>query len=200
MDMAAGMLGGTLSDACVAGVEASVPLPERGWWELDNACYNIYFPCMASNLQDEIKQTRPFPSRSAEALLSIMRTATLLEHEQNEALRPHGITSTQYNVLRILQGAGKEGLCGREIAERLISKVPDVSRLLDRMDECELISRERDPNDRRHVTARIAPKGRRLVTDSTPALQAVERKRMKQLGAGAVASLVSTLATIRGSG
>lgn len=154
---------------------------------------------MPNSLQEEIKQSKPFASRSAEALLSILRTATILEHEQNEALRPHGITHTQYNVLRILQGAGKEGLCGRDIAERLISKVPDVSRLLDRMDDVELVSRERDANDRRHVTARITAKGRRLLVEATPSLNAMERKRMKQLGAGAVAELVNTLATIRGS-
>lgn len=154
---------------------------------------------MVNSLQEEIKQTKPFASKTGEAFLSILRTATILEHEQNEALRPHGITHTQYNVLRILQGAGKEGLCGREIAERLISKVPDVSRLLDRMDEVELVSRERDPADRRHVTARITAKGRRLLVDATPGLQVVERRRFKNLGATAVGSLVRTLATVRGS-
>ena len=154
---------------------------------------------MPNNLQDEIKQSRPFPNKSAEAFLSILRTATVLEHDQNEALRPHGITHTQYNVLRILQGAGKEGLCGKEIAERLISKVPDVSRLLDRMDDVELVSRERDPKDRRHVTARITTRGKRLLVEATPAVQAVERKRFRQLSAGAASALVSGLATIRSS-
>ena len=152
---------------------------------------------MPSKLQDEIQQTRPFARKSSEALLSILRTATLLEREQNEALRPHGITHTQYNVLRMLQGAGKAGLCGREISNRLISKVPDVSRLLDRMDDMELVSRVRDAVDRRHVTARITPKGRRLLTQATPDLELIERKRCRHLDPRAVASLVSTLAEIR---
>ncbi len=154
---------------------------------------------MASNLQDEIQQTKPFPRKTAEAMLSILRTATVLEHAQNEVLRPHGITHTQYNVLRILQGAGKDGLCGRDIAARLISKVPDVSRLLDRMDEMKLVSRERDVADRRHVTARISAKGRRLLLQATPDLETVERVCCKELRPSAVASLVKTLAVIRDS-
>jgi hypothetical protein len=100
---------------------------------------------MSKKLQAEIKQSRPFPRPSAEAFLSIVRTAAVLEHQIGEVLRPHGITSTQYNVLRILRGAGARGLCGREIAERLVSRVPDVSRLLDRMEELGLLTRERDP-------------------------------------------------------
>lgn len=152
---------------------------------------------MTPQLQDEIRQTRPFARKTSEALLSILRTATVLEHEQNEALRPYGITQTQYNVLRILRGAGKDGLCGREIASRLISKVPDVSRLLDRMDDMELVSRLRDTSDRRHVTARISPKGRRLLEQATPALEAVERRRFRPLDSRAVASLVRMLAIVR---
>ena len=154
---------------------------------------------MTSNLQDEIRQTKPFARKTAEALLSILRTATVLEHAQNEALRPHGITHTQYNVLRILQGAGKDGLCGRDIAERLISKVPDISRLLDRMDEMELLTRERDATDRRHVTARISAKGRRLVVQAIPDLEKVERARFAALRPSAVAGLVKALGTIRES-
>src|SRR5690348_10722457 len=96
-------------------------------------------------LRDEIKQTKPFARPADEALLSIMRTAAVLEHAGNEALKPHGLTHTQYNVLRILRGAGKRGLCGRDIAERMVSHVPDVSRLLDRMEDAGVIVRMRDP-------------------------------------------------------
>ena len=152
---------------------------------------------MTRKLQDEIHQTRPFARKSSEALLSILRTATVLEHEQNEALRPHGITHTQYNVLRMLQGSGKAGLCGRDISDRLISKVPDVSRLLDRMEELDLLSRERDSADRRHVTARISAKGRRLLAQSTPDLEAVEHKRFKGIDHRAVVALVNALAKVR---
>ena len=152
---------------------------------------------MSSRLQAEIKQTKPFPRRSSEALLSVLRTAALLEHRLNEALRPFGITSLQYNVLRILRGAGPDGLCGRECAERLVSKVPDVSRLLVRMEEMQLLRRERDGGDRRHVTARITPRGLRVLEEATPALEALERERFGHLDAGQLQQVIDGLADIR---
>ena len=155
---------------------------------------------MASRLQHEIKQTKPFAHPSDEALLSILRTATVLEHGSNELLRPFGITTTQYNVLRILRGAGARGLCGREIGERLISRVPDVSRLLDRMAEMDVIVKERNAADRRHVNARITPKGRRVLTQATPALAKFGRERVERLCAEHVTALVEALETIREGG
>lgn len=152
---------------------------------------------MPSRLQAELKQTKPFPRRSSEALLSVLRTAALLEHQINEALRPYGITELQYNVLRILRGAGPNGLCGREIAERLVSKVPDVSRLLDRMEGMQLLRRERDAADRRHVTARITPKGLRVLDEATPPLEAFERERFGHLDAELLQHVIDGLADIR---
>jgi DNA-binding MarR family transcriptional regulator len=151
---------------------------------------------MTSRLQDEIKQTKPFPSRSSEALLSVLRTAALLDHHLNEALRPCGITALQYNVLRILRGAGPDGWCGREISERLVSKVPDVSRLLDRMEGMQLLRRERDANDRRHVTARITPKGLRVLQEATATLEPTAR-RFDHLDPKRLQHLIDGLADIR---
>ncbi len=152
---------------------------------------------MPSLLQEEIKQTKPFARPSDEALLSILRTATVLEHGSNEALRPFGITVTQYNVLRILRGAGAGGLCGREVAERLISRVPDVSRLLNRMEETGLLGKTRDAADRRHVTARITAKGRRVLERATPQLDEFGRGRVERLSARTLEALVAALALIR---
>lgn len=78
---------------------------------------------MTRRLRDEIKQTRPFASREQEAYLSVGRTWSVLEHALSEALKPHGITPTQYNVLRILRGAGERGLCRSEVMERMIARV-----------------------------------------------------------------------------
>lgn len=153
---------------------------------------------MSNRLRDELKQTKPFPRPSAEAMLSVLRTAAVLDHHLGEALKPFGITSTQYNVLRILRGAGRNGLCGREIAERLISKVPDVSRLLDRMEDLALIRRDRDPSDRRHVTARITGKGEGVLRQATPQLEAIERARFGQLDAGRLERLIDALSQVRG--
>ena len=154
---------------------------------------------MSNDLQAELKQKKPFPRVTAEALLSVLRTATVLEHQMNEALKPHGITHTQYNVLRILRGSGKQGLCGREVGERMVSRVPDVSRLLDRMEETGLISRERDPDDRRHVTARITRKGLTVMERATPELEAVERARAGQIPTGRLQQLIEVLSTVRGN-
>ena len=110
-------------------------------------------------LQDEIKQTKPFASLEQEAMLSIERTAALLGHQLEQALKPFGVTPTQYNVLRILRGAGERGLCRSEVRERLIAQVPDVTRLLDRLEETKLIERSRDSVDRRLVNTRITSEG-----------------------------------------
>jgi DNA-binding MarR family transcriptional regulator len=152
---------------------------------------------MPKNLQMEIKQSKPFPRPTAEALLGILRTAAVIDHHLGEALKPYKITTTQYNVLRILRGAGQKGMCGREVAERLVSKVPDVSRLLDRTEELGLISRERDPEDRRHVTARITEKGLALLDRATPDLEAVERQRFGRLGPEVVERLIAALDDVR---
>jgi len=152
---------------------------------------------MTLSIEEEIRQTKPFAHPSLRATVSLLRTATVLEHAINEALRPHGITLTQFNVLRILQGAGARGLCGREVGERLISRVPDVSRLLDRMVEMELIGRVRDAADRRHVTARIAPKGRRLLGVVSPVVEGLARGRFERLATPAIQQLVDALAVVR---
>jgi DNA-binding MarR family transcriptional regulator len=114
---------------------------------------------MTSQLQREIKQRKPFASLREEVVLSIARTSAVLTHSLEHALKAHGVTPTQYNVLRILRGAAPEGLCRYEIGERLITPGPDVSRLLDRMTSSGLLTRERSSTDRRLVVARITPRG-----------------------------------------
>lgn len=150
---------------------------------------------MRSRLQAEIKQNKPFASLEHEAILGLLRTAAIVDHANEEALRGFGVTGTQYNVLRILRGAGANGLCGREIGERMITRVPDVPRLLDRLEKAKLISRERDANDRRHVTARITAKGRELL-DEIGTVSPVEN-RFKQLSRDQLRALIDVLDTIR---
>jgi DNA-binding MarR family transcriptional regulator len=152
---------------------------------------------MTRSLQAEIKQSKPFARPSSEAFLSILRTAAVLEHQIGEVLRPYGITTTQYNVLRILRGAGAQGLCGREVAERLVSKVPDVSRLLDRMEDTGLIQRERDADDRRHITTRISAKGLRVLEETSPALEAAEASRFARLSPDRIRDLIDILGDLR---
>ena len=128
----------------------------------------------------------------------MLRTAALLEHQLNEALRPFGITELQYNVLRILRGAGPDGLCGREIAERLVSKVPDVSRLLDRMEE----HAAPPPRAGRHRSpARHGPHHAqgpaRAGGGHRPALEAFERERFGHFDAERLQQIIDGLADVR---
>ena len=124
---------------------------------------------MPPTLQEEIRQRKPFGSAEEEAMLSIARTAAVLEHAAGEMLKKHGLTITQYNALRILRGAGAEGLCRNEIRDRLISRVPDATRLLDRLEDTGLVTRTREGEDRRFVLSRITPAGSTIVSEPTAA-------------------------------
>jgi len=154
---------------------------------------------MPTTLQAELRQTRPFATRAAEAIVSIFRTAAVLDHQLSEVLKPFGLTPTQHNVLRILRGAGPQGLCGREIAERMYAPVPDVPRMLDRLTALRLIGRHRDTDDRRHVTATITPKGLEVLDAVRPAVDAMERSRFGRLSERTLVTLIEGLATVRDS-
>ena len=114
---------------------------------------------MTGKLLDEIRQTRPFGTLAQEAYLGVLRTAALLDHAVAEALKPHGITPTQYNVLRILRGAHPDGYPRGEIASRLIERAPDVTRLIDRLEREGLVERARSSSDRRLSVTRITAGG-----------------------------------------
>ena len=152
---------------------------------------------MSRNLQAELKQGRPFRSLRQEAHLSIQRTAAILEHEFETALKPYGITGTQYNVLRILRGAGGHGLCRQEIIERMLRPVPDVTRLLDRLEDTRLITRARGGQDRRFVTTTITPAGLRLLANLDPVVDEIHDRQLGHVDEGALRSLVALLARIR---
>src|SRR6478752_1983616 len=94
----------------------------------------LNLPAMSrSALQEEIRQTRPFSSPSEEAAVALVRTADLLRRALTAVVDPHDITLQQYNVLRILRGAGVDGLPTLEIASRMVEHAPGVTRLLDRL-------------------------------------------------------------------
>ena len=148
-------------------------------------------------LRDEIRQTRPFQSLEQEAALSIERTAVVLKHRTNESLREFGVTGTQLNVLRILRGAGSDGLCRNEIGDRLVSQVPDVTRLLDRMEEAGLVTRERSTEDRRLVRTRITLEGLALLDRMDEPLVAMHRGQLGHLSREQLHTLIDLLALVR---
>jgi DNA-binding MarR family transcriptional regulator len=152
---------------------------------------------MRPQLRDEIRQTRPFASLEQEAYLSLGRTWSLLEHATAESLKPHGITPTQYNVLRILRGAGTNGLCRSEVMERMIARVPDATRLLDRMEAIDLIARKRSSEDRRFVTTRITEDGLRLLAELDEAIMELHERQFAALDDESLHSLIELLGLVR---
>jgi DNA-binding MarR family transcriptional regulator len=114
-------------------------------------------------IRDEIRQTRPFPSAQQEALVALLRTADLIGRFVDDFIEENGITGQQYNVLRILRGAGKAGLPTLDIAERMIEQTPGITRLIDRLEEKGLVTRERCATDRRQVFCRIGAAGLTLL-------------------------------------
>ena len=149
------------------------------------------------NLQAELKQNKPFRSLKEEAHLSIQRTAALLEHAFESALKSHRITGTQYNVLRILRGSEPTGLCRNEVGARLVRQVPDVTRLLDRLEEAKLISRHRGGSDRRYVTTRITKAGLRLLDQMDQIINETHDKQLGHLDEGQLRKLITLLAAVR---
>jgi DNA-binding MarR family transcriptional regulator len=118
---------------------------------------------MRSALQHELRQRRPFQSAAHEAIVGLMRTADLIKRQAAALVEPHGITLQQFNVLRILRGAGDEGLPTLEVAERMIEQTPGVTRLLDRLERKELVRRQRCPTDRRQHLCWITGRGLALL-------------------------------------
>ncbi|HEY4572432.1 MAG: MarR family transcriptional regulator [Acidobacteria bacterium] len=116
-----------------------------------------------SQLQREIRQGKPFRSRGQEVVVALLRTADLVRRTVGRALEPHDITIQQYNVLRILRGAGEQGLPTLEIADRMIEQAPGVTRLLDRLEVKGLVRRQRCAQDRRQVLCWLTPAGLELV-------------------------------------
>jgi DNA-binding MarR family transcriptional regulator len=127
-------------------------------------------------LQTEIKQSKPFGSLREEAMLNVMRTADYIEQVFQEQFKSHGISQTQYNVLRILRGAGKDGLACGEVGARMITRDSDITRLIDRLERAGLAKRARPERDRRVILARITPKGLKLLRElDHPLMDLIER-------------------------
>jgi DNA-binding MarR family transcriptional regulator len=128
----------------------------------------------ASPLQRELKQNRPFRSAGHEAVIDLFRTTDVLRRRFEAVLGPWGITGQQYNVLRILRGAGAAGIPTLDIAERLVEQTPGITRLLDRVEKKGWVRRERCREDRRQVLCYSTPAGLRLLADLDPVVDRAE--------------------------
>jgi DNA-binding MarR family transcriptional regulator len=152
---------------------------------------------MQTDLQVELKQTRPFRTPLEEAFVALQRTAAVLEHALETELKASGITGTQYNVLRILRGAGDEGLCRTEVAQRMVRRVPDVTRLLDRLEDTGLIARARGGEDRRYVTTTITARGLDVLASLDDVTARFLARHMGPLSADQLQTLIALLSVLR---
>lgn len=152
---------------------------------------------MTPDLREDLRQRKPFLSLEQEAQLNVVRTASLLVAAFDQMLKPFGITATQYNVLRILRGAEPDGLCRNELRDRMLTRMPDVTRLLDRMEDAKLVARARDSEDRRLVSTRITSRGLRLLDELEDAVTDEHVRRFHHLGKTRLKTLIELLSAVR---
>jgi DNA-binding MarR family transcriptional regulator len=150
-----------------------------------------------SPLQRELRQTRPFRSRAHEATVALMRTADVLSQAFGKVVDPTGLTAQQYNVLRILRGAGEAGLPTLEIAERMIERAPGITRLLDRLEQKELVRRERCPGDRRQVLCWPTASALALLAKLDPEIDELETRSLAALPQSDQQRLIDFLDLVR---
>ena len=152
---------------------------------------------MPSALQHELRQRRPFQSAAHEAIVGLMRTADLIKRHAAAIVEPHGITLQQFNVLRILRGAGDEGLPTLEVADRMIEQTPGITRLLDRLEAKELVRRQRCPKDRRQHLCWITAKGLSLLEKIDAVASRSSEESLKGLRAKDRVTLIRLMDAIR---
>src|SRR5882724_10791487 len=164
---------------------------------LDSSRYNEYIAIVPKGIQAEIKQSKPFRMLEEEALVSLQRTADQFRGRMSDMLKPHGLSPTQYNALRILRGAGEGGRACSEIAERMINRDPDITRLVDRLERRGLVARSREARDRRVITTRITSAGLELLGSLDGPIEDFNRKLLGPLGEQRLRTLIQLLDAAR---
>lgn len=151
---------------------------------------------MAKTLKDELKKRGPFGSVEQEATLAVMRTSDLLENRLARLLREHGLTLTQYNVLRILRGEGKPLPC-LEVASRMIQVAPAITRVVDQLLAMELITKNQSPTDRRVFEIELTPQAVRLVKSLDEPVLNLHQTLLSNVSQGDLKSLIRILEIVR---
>ncbi|MCB9770241.1 MAG: MarR family transcriptional regulator [Candidatus Omnitrophica bacterium] len=136
---------------------------------------------MTKTLQDEIKRSRPFECLEEEVALNLARTQAHLAEPVYKLLKQEKLSGPLHNILRILLGAEPDGLPSLEIADRMVTRVPDITRLVDRLEQANLVKRERSTEDRRVVRVRITPEGKEKVESLKPKLLDLHRDQFTSL-------------------
>lgn len=152
----------------------------------------------ANELMRDLKKRRPFESEEQEVVISLLRTNELFQHRFGQLLRGYGLTHPQYNILRILRGAGRE-LPSLEIAERMISVVPAITNLLDKLEKRGLVRRERCESDRRVWHVHLTPNGAELLKELDEPNLAMHKKLVGHLETAERTQLLALLEKARAS-
>lgn len=150
-----------------------------------------------SRIQTEIQQTKPFRTLEEEVFVALQRTADRLLQGVAGTLKQHGLSPTQYNVLRILRGAGSDGLPCGEVAGRMITRDPDITRLLDRLENRGLVLRTRTPSDRRVIITRITEEGLRLLAQLDEPLEKLQISQLAHVPREKLEQLCALLEAVR---
>jgi DNA-binding MarR family transcriptional regulator len=146
-----------------------------------------------SDLQEKLKQTRPFTSAEEAVYLRIQIASEEMRAGFNELFKTSDLTLAQYNVLRILRGAADEGLSCREISERMINRDSDITRMLDRLEARGLIKRERQTDDRRVVLTYITKAGVELLAGLDRPVTDLHKRQLRSLTKKELETLASLL-------
>ena len=161
---------------------------------------NDYYGFVAGKLQQEIHQTKAIRLLEEEATLNIVRTADVLMQRLMDVLKPFALSPTQYNILRILRGAGPGGASCKEVGARMVTRDPDITRLMDRLEKRGLLTRDRAKEDRRFVTHQLTAAGLELVNELDRPIDALHRRAMQHVKPERLSELVTLLEEVRSAG
>ena len=151
----------------------------------------------ASRIQAEIRQGRPFESVRQEATVALLRTASVVRRVLERVVEPYGLSLAQYNALRIVRGAGAGGIPTLAIRERMLEEGTTITRLLDKLEDAELVRRERALPDRRQVICHATDAGKQLLDRMDPVVDASDADAVASLAEEEAATLVRLLDAVR---
>jgi len=166
--------------------------PAKVFLALDTNRYNNYSGHVSSSARK-----RPAPPIENRVFIALLKTADSLGLEIEQLMKTSGLTAVQYNVLRILRGAEPEGLACRQIGDRMISHDPDMTRLLDRMEKRNLITRERQSDDRRVVKTRITARGLGILKTLDKPVRELHKRQFRHMAASRLKTLAALLEEVR---
>jgi MarR family transcriptional regulator, organic hydroperoxide resistance regulator len=148
-------------------------------------------------VQAEIQQSKPFRSKAQEATIALLRTASVVSRGIARVLEPYALTLAQYNALRIIRGAGPQGIPTLDVRERMVEQGTPITRILDRLEESGYVRRDRAEADRRQVLCYLTPSGEKLLRRLDPIVNEADDAAMTALSEAEAKTLIALLDAVR---